>query len=263
MGYQGLVIGGLVAAVSFAATAEAEQPALPAPAEGTAEPAAQVLKPGSPEWVAREYLTAIRERGFSAAADFMHPDEMARFKSLLIPVFAAESESGGRALMNATFGRDARMREARLADPGEFLRRFSRVMAVRMPDQPTDYDRLRVLGTVKEVERFHVLVRLSAGAETAAEDRLEVVSLLPFAGGWKLALSPKLEAAARAMDRRKSGTRPAPLLGPRLEPPEPTPLQPPEIAPARPETPAAAAPGAGPPGVEAPVTRAPATSVPR
>jgi len=221
MGYLRLIIFGLIAAVSLTTAAENVQP-VPPPTEGAQDTAVQALAPGSPGWVAREYLIAVRERGFAAEAEFLHPDEMARFKSMLIPIFAAESASGGRALMNATFGRDARMAEARLADPADFLRRFSRVMSVRMPDQPTDYDRLWVLGTVKEGEQVHVLVRLSSTSVTVGE-RLEVVSLLPFEGGWKLRLSPKLEAAVLAMDRRSGERRPAPRLVPRPEPPAPSP----------------------------------------
>ena len=147
----------------------------------------------------------------------MHPDEIERFKSLMIPVFAAESESGGRALMNATFGRDARISDVRMAVPAEFLRRFARVMAVRMPDQPTDYELLLVLGSVKEDARVHVLVRLSSGGKTQVMDRLEVVSLMPFEDGWKLTLFPKLEEAVAAMDRRGSGAHPASRLAPRPE----------------------------------------------
>jgi hypothetical protein len=220
MGYFRLLIGGLVAVISFAVAAETTRPTQPVPEDAEA-PAVQELKPGSPEWVAREYLTAVRERGFAAEADFMHPDEMARFKSILIPVFAAETDAGGRALINATFGRNARMTEVRLADPAQFLRRFARVMSVRMPDQPTNFDQLLVLGSVKEDEQVHVLVRLGSRATSAAEERLEVVSLLPFEGGWKLMLAPKLEAAVRAMDRRGSDRRPAPRLIPLPPPGEP------------------------------------------
>ena len=105
----------LIAAISFAAAAETAPPVAP-PAEGAEDPWVQELAPGSPEWVAREYLIAVRERGFAAEAEFLHPDEMARFKAMLIPVFAAETESGGRALINATFGRDARMSDVRVSD---------------------------------------------------------------------------------------------------------------------------------------------------
>jgi hypothetical protein len=229
-----LYIGDLVVAASLAVAAETAKPAQPAqpanpapdeqPATEAAEASAvQGLAPGSPEWVAREYLMAVRERGFSAEADFLHPDQMERFKAILIPVFAAESQDGGRALMNATFGRDARMTEVRVADPADFLRRFARVMAVRVPDQPTDFDRLSVLGSVKEGERVHVLTRLSTGSGKSAKERLEVVSLAPSERGWKLMLSPKLEAAVRAMDRRGGDTRSAPRLVPRPPPPEPPP----------------------------------------
>lgn len=170
--------------------------------------------------VAREYLEAVRADGFAAEARFMHPDELARFQGLLIPVFEADQAAGSRALLNATFGRDAAMLDVRLSDPVEFMRRFARVMAVRMPDQPVGFDELRVLGMVEEGARVHVLVRLLTVSESASEEDLEVVTLLPDGDEWKLTLGPKLEAAVRSMDRKGRDRRPTPRLVPSTPPPE-------------------------------------------
>lgn len=222
MGFFRLVLVAVLTLPSFADAQTIAQSVQPAPEE-TSGPKVQELDSDSPQWVAREYLESVRERGFSAAADFMHPDEMDRFKSMLIPVFLAESEAGGRALMNATFGRDARMADVRLADPADFLRRFARVMSARIPDRPTDYDRQWVLGAVEEGERTHVLVRLSS--DVGIGERLEVVSLLPFEGDWKLILAPKLEAAIRALAQRGQDQHNGPRLVPRLRPHRPE-LQP-------------------------------------
>ena len=210
----------LVALVAFPAlsqqTSENEQPV----PEGAGDPESrQELSSGSPQWVAREYLESIRDRGFVATSDFMHPDEMARIKAMLIPVLEAEAEAGGRALMNATFGRDARLTEVKLAGPEEFLRRFARVMSVRMPEQRVDFDNLRVLGSVEEGSLVHVLVRLRWESNARIHDRLEIISLLLFERGWKLILSPKLEAAILAMTPEEQDKRAVPRLIPRPEPP--------------------------------------------
>ncbi|MCU0834604.1 MAG: hypothetical protein MUC77_09225 [Chromatiaceae bacterium] len=175
-----------------------------------------------PEDVAARYLEAVRDRGFAAGADFLHPDEMARFQQLLVPVLESEQAAGGRALLNATFGRDATLLSARLADPADFLRRFARVMAVRAPDQPTGFDQLQILGTVNEGETIHVLARLRTALPDGPSDRLVVVSLRPFEDGWRVMLSPEIEQAARAMvEPLPSGRqRPRPL-----QEPEPLPLE--------------------------------------
>jgi hypothetical protein len=226
MGYFRIVTAVAAVVTSLTAAAQSAPPEATPPA-GLRAPAEQQLAADSPEWLAREYLTAVRERGFAAEADFMHPDEMARFQAMLIPVFERESQAGGRALMNATFGRDATLTMVRLADPADFLRRFSRVMAVRMPDQPTDFDRLQILGKVEEGEQAHVLARLGTGRGASANERLEIVSLKPSDGAWKLMISAKLEAAVRAMSRRGEDERPIPRLIPRPPMPEsPAPVLP-------------------------------------
>jgi hypothetical protein len=183
-----------------------------------AQPAPDAVQAGE---VVREYLEAIRAEGFTAQARYIHPEELARFQRMLIPVFEANQAAGTRVLLNATFGRDATVLDARLAEPADFMRRFVRVMAVRMPEQPVAFDEIAILGTVEEGSRLHVLARLRAGSEEDAVESLEVVSLLPDGEAWRVMLSPELEAAARSMDTSSGSARPIRKLEPRALPPEP------------------------------------------
>ena len=171
--------------------------------------------------VASAYLEAVRAKGFAAEADFVHPDELARFQRMLLPVLEAEQAGGGRALLNATFGRDAALLDARVADPADFMRRFARVMAVRLPEQAVGFDELQVLGTVEEDPMVHVLVRLRTASDDASAEELRVVTLMPYEDTWKVALGGGLVAAVRAMDPGGQGKRPAPRLVPTLEVPPP------------------------------------------
>ena len=223
-----LAIAGLLAIVSNTLLAETELS--PAPDSGSPEPVAGETEPqrelSPPELAARDYLTAVRDRGFAAQADFVHPDEMARFQQLLVPVFEAESKNGGRGLLNATFGREASLTDVSVASPDDFMRRFARVMAVRVPDQPVGFDELIILGMVEEGDLSHVLARLRTGKEESLEYRLEVVSLTPYEGGWKVVLSPELERAVWAMKRQAhGGERTIPRLVPRPPPLEESPPQ--------------------------------------
>jgi hypothetical protein len=175
---------------------------------------------------AREYLNAVRAEGFAAQARFMHPEELARFQKMLLPAFEANQAEGSRVLLNATFGRESSLTDARLAEPADFMSRFVRVMAVRMPDQPIGFDALEVLGGVGEGVRMHVLIRLRTGAGDASVETLEVVSLMPEGDEWRLMLSPQLESAARSMNPSGQPIRPIPRLEPRALPPDPGTSQP-------------------------------------
>lgn len=211
-------IVGLFAIAAAAAAAETES--RPESDGGPPDPPAAQTEPEReltpPELVARDYLTAVRDRGFAAQADFLHPDEMARFQQLLVPVFEAEAKKGGRGLLNATFGREASLTDVSLAPPDDFMRRFARVMAVRVPDQPVGFNELVILGIVEEGDQVHVLARLRTQRDEVMEDRLEVVSLTPSEGNWKVILSPKLERAVSAMRRQaEGGDRTLPRLLPR------------------------------------------------
>jgi hypothetical protein len=216
-----VAFAGLLALVSSTVSAETEPSSRTdsvalEPGVAPTEPQRELTPP---ELAARDYLTAVRDRGFAAQADFVHPDEMARFQQLLVPVFEAESKKGGRGLLNATFGREAAIMDVSLASPDDFMRRFARVMAVRMPDQPVGFDELVILGIVEEGDLVHVLARLRTGKEESMEDRLEVVSLAPYEGGWKVVLSPGLERAVWAMKRQVGGgERTIPRLVPRPPP---------------------------------------------
>jgi hypothetical protein len=187
---------------------------------GVFGPVGAAPDPGLAPEVARDYLEAVRARGFSAEAEFMHPEELARFQALVLPVLEADEAHGRRALLNATFGRDASLLDARLADPADFMTRFARVMAVRIPDQPVGFDELQVLGTVREGEKAHVLVRLRTVTDAASLEELEVVSLMPHQDEWRLMLGHRLRKAALEMGP-EAEHRPAPRLVPRVSAPAP------------------------------------------
>jgi hypothetical protein len=175
-------------------------------------PPASQAAPGA-EGVARAYLLAIRAQGFAANADFMDPEELARFKAMLMPVFDAQARAGSRALINATFGYGATLAEVRQATPVGFMRHLSRVMAARMPKQSMDFTDLKVLGAIPEKDRTYVLVRTRVDPDEPSTERVIVVTLHPYEGTWKLALSADMKDAAQSLGQ--------PTRHPHLEPRHP------------------------------------------
>ena len=223
-----------------------------------AEPAAAV--PSAPQVVtpadakaatdaATAYLTALKEKGFAAAPGFLHPDAMARFKALVVPGLKDDQARGARALLNATFGREANYVGAASTAPAEFFTRFARLIAAREPDAAPRFSGLTPLGVVREGEQLHVLVRLSqvGGAGSGAVERVEVVSLLPQGAEWKVLLDGRLQdlayrlgSRAGADDHRAMPARmePVPEGLPLIqsEPAGPAGIRPPPLVPSAPST---------------------------
>ncbi len=81
---------------------------------------------------ATDYLTALKEKGFTAAPAWLRPAALARFKALVMPRLKDEQARGTRTLLNATFGRDAGYPTV-AADPANFLTRFARLISAREP----------------------------------------------------------------------------------------------------------------------------------
>jgi len=194
----------------------------------TEDPAAR----SAAQQVALSYLQAVNAKGLDGGIAYLHPDELARFKALLMPILEQERKAGRRNLLNATFGRSVEMTEVRLAAPEEFVRRFSRVAAARLGEAPARFDRVEVVGSVSEGEVLHVLLRTSVDQGSNKTQRLAVVSARRSGGDWKVLLGGEVEAmvaslrggpAGRdAMDRRAEPTPEAgPLESQGVEPPPP------------------------------------------
>jgi len=231
------------AAAKPAATKEEPPAPAPAPPQPVVDPAAAAAATTA----ATGYLTALKEKGFAAAPDWLHPTALARFKDLVMPRLKDEQARGTRTLLNATFGRDAGYPAAAAADPAAFLTRFARLISAREPDAAPRFSGLVPIGVLREGEQLHVLIRLTQGSGAEAVERLEVVSLLPQDKDWKVLLDGRLETLASTLGSpsRGDGPRGTQL---RLEPfPEglpPAPIEPPGPAGVQPVPPAPPAPRA-------------------
>jgi len=173
--------------------------------------------------VATAYLQALGAGGLGAASRYLHPLALTQFKTMAMPAFDAEQGRGTRSLLNATFGRDAVLMDARLASPEDFLTRFARVVSVRRPELTPGFDSVQTIGVLPEGERMHCLVRLNSGAGAESEARLEVVSLARDGDTWKVLLDGRLAAMAHSLAGRGERRVERPLMEPL---PEGAPLRP-------------------------------------
>lgn len=159
-----------------------------------------VAAPVAPESIARAYFAALNERGMGSIAEFMHPDELLRFKEMLLPLYEAEAEQGGGDLRKQTFGDKATLADVKNASPAAFMRRFLAPMAEQMKAGGVIFDRVDVLGAVREGEVAHVVARIHIGVGDAAMSQMDVISMKPMDGGsWGIMLTGQMEGMARAL----------------------------------------------------------------
>jgi hypothetical protein len=238
---------GLVLAVSLHGPLWAQEPAAPNPALD-APPDAQApaaTTPADPAaiQVAQAYLMAINARGMAGGVPLLHPEDLVSFKRLMVPILEAERDAGRRTLLNATFGREAQLTDARVADPDDFFGRFARVVSARQIEAPTRFDTLAPLGSIPEAEQLHVLFRTLTGVGQAQTQRLVVVTLRRSGGDWKVSLAVGIDdLVASLRGRSQARTGPESLAQPVTDAVPPASLeqglpQVPEGASARPQGP--------------------------
>lgn len=164
---------------------------------------------GSPEDVARAYFAAIQADGMSSSTRFMHPDALAEFKAMLMPVYEAEHDAGGTKLLEVTFP-GASFDALEKMDGRDFMDGFMALVVAQTGDVPVRFDKLEVLGTVNEGEARHVLTRMTLGAGDLAMTQFEVLSFAPYQDTWRLQLNGDLRGLAVALRRNLSAPPPPP-----------------------------------------------------
>lgn len=161
----------------------------------------------TPEHVERQYVNAIRSQGMTAVPDYMHPDELTRFQEMLGPALSGDSPAAEN-LRTAFFGANATAVSVHSMSPDEFMRGFMAFAQSQMKAMNVSVGQSEILGSVKEGEVVHLVTRNTTGVGELQLTQLEVVSLKPYQGSWRLLLSGKLEGMAQALKAQAATTTP-------------------------------------------------------
>lgn len=153
----------------------------------------------TPEGAALSYFEAIEKNGFQASADCIHPDELARFKSMLMPLFSTGDRQQKEDWADAFFGDQWSAKEVVALPPREFTRAFIKFMERQAGLDRIKIGEVKVLGTVAEGDLVHVLTRTSAGTEDVQIAQLHVLTMIPDGAHWKLTLPAEIEGAVQAL----------------------------------------------------------------
>lgn len=173
---------------------------------GLASVPTPLLAQSSPEAVAEAYVAAIRMRGLPAAVDYIHPDELRRFKDMLSPLFAQAASPTAQSLARAVFGPLTSVEAVARMDPASFMRGFMGFLDGQLKALETTIGDVRILGAVREGDTVHLVTRNSAGAAGVQFTKLEVMSLKPYQDTWRLLLSGEMEGLAHALNAKAAGT---------------------------------------------------------
>lgn len=162
----------------------------------------------TPESVVRTYYERLQTGDFGAYAEFVHPEEAARFKSMLMDVYRAANQDGDRKLIDATFGPEATLDDVEKTTPEEFIRAFMGLVSAMMGK--IQFSRFDLIGSVPEGDMTHVVLRTQIAAEGVEVTQMEVVSTRPFEGQPRLMLTGAWEGIGAAMGRARPAPQPEP-----------------------------------------------------
>lgn len=165
-----------------------------------------VFAESSPEAVAMAYVNAMKT-DVAAAADYIHPDELQRFKGMLSPLLADAKSPDARGFAQTVFGRQATVESVAALDPLSFMRGFMDFIDRHLKSVNVKFDDLQILGSVREGETVHLVTRQSAGAGGVQMTALAVMSLKPSGDTWKLLLPGQIEGLAQALKAQGTAGR--------------------------------------------------------
>jgi len=147
----------------------------------------------SPEGVVLAFFTAIQKDGPAATVPrFTHPDECARFKAIFMPAIRTDVVKTSTAFL----GRKMSLKEIEDMPPVDFMTAYFKAKDIRVDG--LKFSPPKFLGSVREGELLHMVVRTEKTQLNGLPlNRVEIVSLKPLGGSWKMMMSPELEAYSR------------------------------------------------------------------
>ena len=153
---------------------------------------------GTPEQLAVEYMAALKKDGVAAAAAYIHPEELARFKEMLMPLVRREAATGEHAMIDVLFGQGTKLAQVESMAPLHFTNALMRALAGKLED--VKFNDVEVLGTVREKEVVHVVTRVNVElSPTVKLKNVDVISTKRFGEEWKLLLTGQLEGLAAGL----------------------------------------------------------------
>jgi hypothetical protein len=156
----------------------------------------------TPEAVTQQFGAAMRANDWVGSAELMHPDALARFRSMLIPILRADSTGQ---LCERLFATTSSAEIAALPD-AELFARFFRTLVGGTPEIGGMFagaDMVPVGHVLEGNDVAHVVFRMKVTASDGVTiTKVQAMSLRRSGPTWRVLLSGEFEGLAAALARR-------------------------------------------------------------
>lgn len=153
----------------------------------------------TPEAVVRACSEAINARGLTAMPEFIHPDELQRFKAMFQPLLTDDTSGGDETLLRVFFGNDASLESVAGLSPASVMARVMKVAESQLGGARMQVEEQRFPGAVHEGALIHLVTRNTVRVGATRSIRMEVASLKPHGDSWRMLLSGDVEAMGNAI----------------------------------------------------------------
>jgi hypothetical protein len=155
----------------------------------------------TPEAVTRQFGAAMRANDWVGTAELMHPDALAQFRRMFIPILAADSTGQ---LCERLFGASSAGEVTALPD-AELFARFFRTLVSGAPELTGMFagaDLVPVGHVLEGNDVAHVVFRMKVAADGVTITKVQAMSLRRSGPTWRVLLSGDFEGLAAALARR-------------------------------------------------------------
>jgi hypothetical protein len=155
----------------------------------------------TPEMVTRQFGAAMRANDWVGTAELMHPQALARFRGMFLPIVAADSTGK---LCERLFATTSAAEVAALPD-AELFARFFRTLVSGAPELNGMFagaDLVPVGHVLEGNDVAHVVFRMKVAAEGVTITKVQAMSLRRAGKTWRVLLSGDFEGLAAALARR-------------------------------------------------------------
>lgn len=155
----------------------------------------------TPEDVMAAYFRDLGRYGFAAGGRYMAESELARFRTMMMPIFQEGFRSGKSPEILLAFTKGDSLQQVEEYSPREFFERTANWLLVLMPTMDTvmRQSQFTTIGHVLEGDTAHVVYRISSNISGRKATRVTVGSLKKQGDGWKMLLSGDFENMAASL----------------------------------------------------------------
>jgi hypothetical protein len=156
----------------------------------------------TPEQVTRQFGAAMRTNDWVGTAQLMHPDALARFRAMFIPILRADDTGQ---LCERLFATTSSAEVAALPD-AELFARFFRTLVSGTPELGGMFagaDMVPVGHVLEGADVAHVVFRMKVASDDGVTiTKVQAMSLRRSGSTWRVLLSGEFEGLAAALARR-------------------------------------------------------------